>query len=73
MKKLLLLLALTLILGKNVMANDILDAKQQAIVLSAAYTAQGDMVRLKQALAEGLDQGVSVNELKEILVQAYAY
>ena len=55
------------------MANDALNAKQKSIATTASYAARGDQAGLKQALAEGLDAGVTVNEFKEILVQAYAY
>ena len=50
-----------------------LRARQQQIVTIAAFTAKGDLVRLKTALHEGLDAGLTVNEIKEILVQLYAY
>ena len=50
-----------------------LNAKQQSIISIAAFTANGDMEKLKTALKEGLDIGLSVNEIKEILVQMYAY
>uniref|UniRef100_I2Q4E8 Uncharacterized protein, gamma-carboxymuconolactone decarboxylase subunit like protein n=1 Tax=Desulfovibrio sp. U5L TaxID=596152 RepID=I2Q4E8_9BACT len=50
-----------------------LDARQKAIVLIGAFTAQGNMEQLRTALAEGLDAGLTVNEIKEILVQLYAY
>ncbi|TWH51913.1 carboxymuconolactone decarboxylase family protein [Sporomusa sp. KB1] len=50
-----------------------LSAKQQGIVTIAAFTAKGDLERLKTALNEGLDAGLTVNEIKEILVQMYAY
>jgi alkylhydroperoxidase/carboxymuconolactone decarboxylase family protein YurZ len=53
--------------------NQALSAKQQAIVPIAAFTANGDLERLKTALHEGLDAGLTVNEIKEILVQLYAY
>jgi alkylhydroperoxidase/carboxymuconolactone decarboxylase family protein YurZ len=39
----------------------------------AAATAIGDMPALSAALESALDAGVSVNELKEVLVQLYAY
>ncbi|MBO6281302.1 MAG: carboxymuconolactone decarboxylase family protein [Alphaproteobacteria bacterium] len=52
---------------------DGLTKEQQSIALISAYTALGNQTELKQALNNGLDNGVSVNELKEILVQAYAY
>jgi alkylhydroperoxidase/carboxymuconolactone decarboxylase family protein YurZ len=50
-----------------------LDARQQAIVTIAAFTTTGDIEKLKQALNEGLDAGLTVNEVKEVLVQMYAY
>lgn len=50
-----------------------LSAKQQGIVTIAAFTAKGDLKRLRTALNEGLDAGLTVNEIKEILVQMYAY
>jgi 4-carboxymuconolactone decarboxylase len=50
-----------------------LSAKQQSIVTIAAFTANGDLEKLKTALKEGLDTGLTVNEIKEILVQLYAY
>ena len=53
--------------------NQTLSSKQQAIVPIAAFTASGDLERLKPALAEGLAAGLTVNEIKEVLVQLYAY
>jgi 4-carboxymuconolactone decarboxylase len=50
-----------------------LDARQKAIVPIAAFAASGDLEKLKHALNEGLDAGLTVNEIKEILVQLYAY
>lgn len=50
-----------------------LDARQHSIVSIAAFTAVGDMDKLKPALNQGLDAGLTVNEIKEILVQMYAY
>ncbi|HEY9608757.1 carboxymuconolactone decarboxylase family protein [Allocoleopsis sp.] len=50
-----------------------LDARQQSIVTIAAFTANGDMDDLSTALNEGLDAGLTVNEIKEVLVQLYAY
>jgi alkylhydroperoxidase/carboxymuconolactone decarboxylase family protein YurZ len=54
-------------------ANRALSAKQQSIVPIAAFTANGDLQKLKTALNEGLDAGLTVNEIKEVLVQMYAY
>lgn len=53
--------------------NQALSAKQQGIIPIAAFTAKGDLEKLKLSLNEGLDAGLSVNEIKEILVQLYAY
>ncbi len=50
-----------------------LTLKEQTLAAVAANTAKGDLPELKKALAAGLDAGFTVNELKEILVQAYAY
>jgi 4-carboxymuconolactone decarboxylase len=50
-----------------------LSPKQQSIVTISAFTANGDQEKLKTALNEGLDAGLTVNEIKEILVQLYAY
>lgn len=54
-------------------ANKVLSPRQQAIVAIGAYTGRGDLEHLDKALVEGLDAGMTVNEIKEILVQAYAY
>lgn len=56
--------------GQSVAA---LDKKEQSIIPIAAFTARGDTERLKEALAEGLQNGMTVSEIKEVLVQMYAY
>ncbi|MBD2872781.1 (R)-mandelonitrile lyase [Paenibacillus arenilitoris] len=53
--------------------NQPLTARQENIVTIAAFTAAGDLPKLEHALNEGLDAGLTVNEIKEILVQMYAY
>lgn len=50
-----------------------LSSRQQSIIPIAAFTAKGDVENLKGALAEGLQNGMTVNETKEVLVQMYAY
>ena len=52
---------------------DSLSAKQQAIVPIAALAAAGDMARLYVALDQGLDTGLTISEVREVLVQLYAY
>ena len=53
--------------------NQALSTKQQSIIPIAAFTANGDLDKLKTALQEGLAAGLTVNEIKEILVHLYAY
>lgn len=50
-----------------------LTLRQQAMIPIAALTASGDMGKLNVALNDGLDAGLSVNEIKEVLIQLYAY
>ena len=50
-----------------------LSTKQQAIVPIAAFTANGDLQQLKPALNDGLNAGLTVNEIKEVIVHLYAY
>lgn len=45
----------------------------QKIALIAAFTASGDMERLKTVLTEGLEAGLTVNQIKEVLIHTYAY
>ena len=52
---------------------DTLNQKQLAIIPVAAFTASGETEKLNDALNEALDVGMTVNEVKEILVQLYAY
>ena len=50
-----------------------LTLKQQNIVAIAALTAQGELQSLKPALNKGLDTGMTINDIKEIMVHLYAY
>ncbi|WFS61825.1 carboxymuconolactone decarboxylase family protein [Pseudodesulfovibrio thermohalotolerans] len=50
-----------------------LTEREKSIVVISAFTASGDLERLKPALNAGLDAGLTVNEIKEVLVQMYAY
>lgn len=50
-----------------------LSEKQASIVTVAAFTAQGDLARLKPALGKALDAGLTVNETSEVLMHLYAY
>lgn len=54
-------------------ANKVLTAREQAIVAVASYTGKGDLEHLKTALAQALDAGMTINEVNEVLIHAYAY
>lgn len=54
-------------------SNKVLTAREQAIVAVASYTGKGDLEHLKTALAQALDAGMTVNEVNEVLIHAYAY
>lgn len=77
MKKVRLLLTAIFVLGLtiNMEGKDMktLSEKQQEIITISAFTAKGNMESLKKSLNKGLDAGLTVNEIKEILVQMYAY
>lgn len=50
-----------------------LSAKQEQIVTIASYTAISDTYYLSRALENGLDAGLSINEIKEIFLQLNMY
>jgi alkylhydroperoxidase/carboxymuconolactone decarboxylase family protein YurZ len=53
--------------------SETLSARQQAIVPIAAFAAAGDIARLGAALHQGLDASLTVSDVREVLVQVYAY
>lgn len=59
--------------ARTMNTNHALSAKQRGIIPIAAFTATGHQERLRTALTEGLEAGLTVNEVKEVLVQMYAY
>jgi alkylhydroperoxidase/carboxymuconolactone decarboxylase family protein YurZ len=54
-------------------SDEFLTTKQKSIISIAAYTGIGELSQLKLALNEGLDAGLTVNEIKEVIVHLYAY
>lgn len=52
---------------------DSLSQKEKDIVGIAAFTANGKMIQLKAALHKGLSDGLTINSIKEVIVQLYAY
>lgn len=68
-----LVIAAGFTMGDKCMAKESLSKKQKSIVMISSYTASGDLENLEKSLNKGLDDGLTVNEIKEILVQMYAY
>lgn len=50
-----------------------LSTKEKSIISLSALAAKGDLGNLKIALNAGLENGLTVNEIKEALVHLYAY
>lgn len=50
-----------------------LNEEQKHIITVAAFTASGDIDALKAEFPKALEAGLTVNEIKEILIQMYAY
>lgn len=59
--------------AQNLEQNQSLSEKQQTLIPIAAYTASGDLEKLKPALHSGMDAGWTINEIKEAMVHLYAY
>ncbi|KFC18219.1 carboxymuconolactone decarboxylase family protein [Epilithonimonas lactis] len=54
-------------------ANSELNSKDKSIITISSFTAQGKLTELKKAFNSGLDAGLTINEIKEMLVHSYAY
>jgi 4-carboxymuconolactone decarboxylase len=54
-------------------SDTLLNGRQLAIGPIAAAAAVGDMTLLAPALARGLEAGLAISDIKEVLVQLYAY
>lgn len=50
-----------------------LSNRHRHIIIISSYTVKGDLEQLKITLNNGLDAGLTVNEIKEVLVHLYAY
>ncbi len=53
--------------------NHAIKQKHQAMIPIAAFSAVGNQPKLAQALRQGLDQGLTISQIKSLLVQSYAY
>ena len=63
----------TKVMNSQVNKDQNLTAKQISISAISALAAKGDLEKLRKALDEGLNSGLTVNEIKEVLVKLYAY
>ena len=50
-----------------------LTEKQQNLISIAALTANGDLQELKTSLDKSLNEGLTINQIKEAIVHSYAY
>jgi fermentation-respiration switch protein FrsA (DUF1100 family)/alkylhydroperoxidase/carboxymuconolactone decarboxylase family protein YurZ len=77
MGKISLLIGITMllsgILNKINAQENMLSKKHEKTVAISAFTARGELDKLETELNEGLDAGLTVNEIKEVLVHLYAY
>ncbi len=71
MKRIVFLLAVLLMM-ETVNAQTLTE-RQKGLAACACLMAQGDMTRLEPAVRMALDNGVTINELKEAFSQLYAY
>ncbi|WP_413854106.1 carboxymuconolactone decarboxylase family protein [Candidatus Ruminimicrobium bovinum] len=73
LKFLTLVISAVLLFGGTIMAEDTLSLKQQNIATISMYTASADLKNLEIAVKKGLEDGLTINEIKEVMVQLYAY
>jgi 4-carboxymuconolactone decarboxylase len=50
-----------------------LTTREQSIIAIASITAKGDLTKLKAGLNAGLEAGLTINQIKEVMVHLYAY
>lgn len=53
--------------------NATLNPKEQSLVTMAVWAAKGNLSKLKTAFKTGLEAGLTVNQVKEVMVHMYAY
>ena len=68
-----IVLFLITILTMSTIDAQTLTERQKGLAACACLMAQGDMNRLEPAVRMALDNGVTINELKEAFSQLYAY
>ena len=52
----------------GIMKKESLTEKEQKIVMISAFTAGGNLEKLNKALNEGLDAGLTINEIKAVII-----
>lgn len=57
----------------NITSAEVLTSRQKNLATIACLEAQGDLTRLEPAIIRALDEGVTINEIKEAFSQLYAY
>lgn len=57
----------------NAQETDSLSKKQESIVQIAALTGKGSLPALATRLHAGLDAGLTINQIKEVIIHSYAY
>jgi 4-carboxymuconolactone decarboxylase len=70
---LMIILLSSAIVNAQAKAEQNLNDQQRAIVRISALTGKGELQKLKMALNAGLHAGLTVNQIKEIIVHVYAY
>ncbi|MBQ8968782.1 MAG: carboxymuconolactone decarboxylase family protein [Bacteroidaceae bacterium] len=73
MKKYLTALLAALLLAGQTKGEQSMNDRQRTLVTIGALAGKGDIDKLKTALHDGMDGGMTVSELKEALSQVYAY
>ncbi|KGO90973.1 carboxymuconolactone decarboxylase family protein [Flavobacterium subsaxonicum] len=84
MKQYQLIALLLMVLGMAMFSNRVnaqqmttqdatLSPTEKSIITIASLTAKGDLENLKPALNNGLEAGLTVNQVKEVIVHLYAY
>lgn len=59
--------------NRHTESNKVLSVREQAIVAMASYTGKGDLEHLRRAFVQALESGMTINEINEVLIHAYAY
>lgn len=59
--------------ANSALSSQELTSRQKHIIAIAAYTGRGDLNQLQPALNAALDSGLTINEIREVLVHSYAY